>query len=82
MNRNKSTFRRLLPWLILLLAVAALVIFVFIPIFSEKDRSTGREPYVLTYEGDSKPITIGFHRGRFQQGFPFRHAGDFLFQSE
>ena len=58
MNRNKSTFRRLLPWLILLLAVAALVIFVFIPIFSEKDRSTGREPYVLTYEGDSKPITI------------------------
>ncbi|MBQ9401912.1 MAG: hypothetical protein IJU38_06040 [Clostridia bacterium] len=58
MNRNKSIIRRLIPWLTIVIALAALVIFVFIPIYSEKDISTGREQELIFYEGDGKPVTI------------------------
>ena len=56
--RNKSFFRRLLPWLTGILALAALIVFVFVPIYSEKDSSSGREPSLVFYEGDGKPLTI------------------------
>ena len=58
MNRNKSLLRRLLPWLILLVALAALIIFVFVPIYSEQDPSSGRDPHVINYSGDEKPVVI------------------------
>ena len=58
MNRKKSLFRRLLPWLIVIAALAALVIFVFIPIYSEHSITAGRETHVLHYDGDGQPITL------------------------
>ena len=58
MNRNKSIIRRLIPWLVILTALAALVIFVFVPIYSEKDNSLGREQELIFNEGDGKPVTI------------------------
>ena len=58
MNRKKSLFRRLLPWLIVIAALAALVIFVFIPIYSEHSITAGRETRVLHYDGDGQPITL------------------------
>ena len=36
MKKKKSLILRLLPWLIVLAAIAALVIFVFVPIYSQK----------------------------------------------
>ena len=58
MNRNKSLFRRLLPWLIILAALAALVIFVFIPIYSEKEPDSGRTPVLHAYDGEDTTISI------------------------
>ena len=58
MNRNKSFFRRLLPWLIGVIALAALVWFVFVPIYSDSDTVTGREPSLIFYEGNGKPVSI------------------------
>ena len=58
MNRNKTILRRLLPWLLILAAAAALVVFVFVPIYSERDTSSGREPNLIFFEGDGKPVTV------------------------
>lgn len=58
MNRNKTLFRRLLPWLIVLAALAALVIFVFIPIYTEKEPESGRTPVLHAYADEDTPVTI------------------------
>ena len=58
MQKKKSIIRRLIPWLIGLLALAALVVFVFVPIYSEKEVSTGRDPHVINYDGDGKPVVL------------------------
>ena len=55
---KKSVIRRLLPWLIGLAALAALVIFVFVPIYSEREETVGRESHVVMYEGDDKPVVL------------------------
>ena len=56
--KKRSVFRRLLPWMIAIAALAALVIFVFVPIYSEHGLTAGRETRVLHYDGDDQPITI------------------------
>ncbi len=56
--RNKSILRRLLPWLIALAALALLIVFVFVPIYSREERSFGRETSVFYYEGDGSPVTM------------------------
>ena len=59
MDRNKKKIiRRLIIWLVVLAALAALVLFVFVPIYSDRDVSTGREPHLIFYEGDGEPVTI------------------------
>ncbi len=59
MNRNKKRIiRRLIVWLVAIAALAALVVFVFVPIYSEKEVSSGREPHLVFYEGDGKPVII------------------------
>ena len=59
MNRNKNkVLRRLIAWGVALLALAALVVFVFIPIYSEREVSSGREPHLIFYDGDGKDILI------------------------
>ena len=58
MNRNKSILRRVIPWLAAAAALAALVIFVFVPIYSERDTSTGRKPELVFCDSDGKPVTI------------------------
>ena len=59
MDRNKKKIiRRLIVWGVVLAALAALVLFVFIPIYSEKEVSSGREPHLVFYEGDGEPVII------------------------
>ena len=59
MDRNKKKIiRRLIVWLVALAALAALVIFVFVPIYSERNVSSGREPHLVFYEGDGAPVII------------------------
>ena len=58
MNQKKPIIRRLIPWLILLLALAALIWFVFVPIYSGKDSSFGRDTRIIYFEGDGKPLTM------------------------
>ncbi len=56
--RKKSLIRRLIPWIIALAAIAALVLFVFIPMYSASEKSFGRDTNVFYYEGDGKPLTM------------------------
>ncbi len=56
--RKKSILRRLLPWIIILVALAALIVFVMVPIYSKEERSFGRETSVFYYEGDQAPMTM------------------------
>ncbi len=54
MYRKKPLFRRLLPWLITLVVLGALVLFVFVPIYSQKEAENEHPPTVSYYEGESK----------------------------
>ena len=56
--RKKSIIRRLLPWAIVLAALALLIIFVMVPIYTREERSFGRETSVFYYEGDQAPMTM------------------------
>ena len=50
--RKKSLIRRLIPWIIALVALAALIIFVFIPLYSVEEKTFGRETEVYYYDGN------------------------------
>ena len=58
MKQKKPIIRRLIPWIIVLLALAALIWFVFVPIYSGSEKSFGRETRIIYYEGDGKPLTM------------------------
>ena len=58
MRRKKSLILRLLPWVIVLAALAALIWFVFVPIYSQKDDSLGRDPVVIASEGASGSLKM------------------------
>ena len=56
--RKKSLIRRLLPWLIAAALLAALVIFVGIPLYSQKEDVNENPPVVSYYDGDGKELTM------------------------
>ncbi len=56
--RKKSLIRRLIPWLVFLAALAALILFVFVPIYSQKDDVDENPPVISYYEGDDKPLVM------------------------
>ena len=56
--RKKSIIRRLIPWIIVLAALAALIVFVFVPLYSGEEKTFGRESEVFYYEGDGKPLIM------------------------
>ncbi|MBE5786268.1 MAG: hypothetical protein E7324_01875 [Clostridiales bacterium] len=61
-----KTLKRLLPWIIVLAAIAALVLFVFVPIYSGKDDDGLIEPEIFFYEGETKPLVMENDRIRFE----------------
>lgn len=58
MKKKKSFLLRLLPWLIVALAIAALVYFVFIPIYSDKEEPISDPPTVYYYDGPTGTLKM------------------------
>ena len=58
MKKKKSFLRRLIPWLITLALLAALVIFVGIPLYSQTEDETVEPPVISYYEGEKTPLTM------------------------
>lgn len=54
----KKIIFRLLPWAIVIALLAALVIFVGIPLYSTQEDVHELNPTVISYEGSSEPITL------------------------
>lgn len=57
-RQKKKIIRNLIIWLVALAALACLILFVFVPIYSEKEVSSGREPKLVFYEGNGENVTI------------------------
>ena len=57
-RQKKKVIRNLILWLVALIALACLVLFVFVPIYSEKEISSGREPHLVFYDGDGENVVI------------------------
>ena len=66
MKKKRSLILRLLPWLIVLAAIAALVVFVFVPIYSQQESSFGADPIVYEYEGKAKSLVMENDRLLFE----------------
>ena len=62
----KKLILRLLPWLVILAALAALILFVFVPIYSQSAGDAQAEPKVYFYEGDTKPLIMENEKLRFE----------------
>ena len=58
MKKKKSFLLRLLPWVIVALAIAALVVFVFIPIYSDKEEPISDPPVVHYYDGPTGTLKM------------------------
>ena len=58
MIKKKSILRRLIPWIIVLAALAALIVFVFIPIYSVKESTISEPPMIHAYEGQGGTLTM------------------------
>ena len=58
MNRKKSLVWRVLPWVLILAAIACLIIFVFVPIYSVREVRVSEDPVVHNYSGDGKTVTM------------------------
>lgn len=54
----KKIIKRLLPWVIVLALLAALVIFVGIPLYSKDETPHMYTPTVYNYEGDKTPLVM------------------------
>ncbi len=66
MKKKRSLILRLLPWLIVLAAIAALIVFVFVPIYSQQETSFGADPVVYEYEGKNDPLKMETDRLLFE----------------
>ena len=58
MKKKKSLLRRLIPWLVTLAALAALVIFVGIPLYSNTKEEVVAPPIISYYEGSKQPLVM------------------------
>ena len=51
MKKKRSFLMRMLPWVIVAAAIAALIVFVFVPIYSEKEEPISAPPIIYYYDG-------------------------------
>ena len=58
MRNKKSLIIRLIVWVLALAAVTALVLFVFVPIYSVRENTVSEPPEVLMYEGDGSAVKM------------------------
>lgn len=66
MNNKKKILPRLIICAVVLAVLACLVIFVFIPIFTQKEVTYGEKPTIYGYTGNGKPITMESDRLLFK----------------
>lgn len=66
MKSKKSILPKLIILFVILAAIAALVLFVFIPIFTQQETTYGEEPEIFSYTGDGKPLTMESERLLFE----------------
>ena len=66
MNKKSSILRRLIPWIIVILLLAALIYFVGIPLYSQKDEQIERLPVVSYYDGKGETITLENDQLKFE----------------
>ncbi|MBR6220765.1 MAG: hypothetical protein IKQ80_09380 [Clostridia bacterium] len=66
MQKKDSLLRRLIPWIIALAAIAALVVFVGIPLYAPQADETVEAPVISYYEGDAKPLALENDALRFE----------------
>ena len=64
--RKKSLIRRLIPWIIILAALAALVIFVGIPLYGQQEEEITNPPAIAFYDGDGAALTMENDRLLFE----------------
>ena len=64
--KKKSIIRRLIPWIIVLAAIAALIKWVFVPIYSQKENTYSEDPVIHNYDGDGKKMVLENDRLRFE----------------
>lgn len=58
MKKKRSFLMRLLPWVIVAAAIAALIVFVFVPIYSEKEEPISEPPIIYYYDGPTGKIAM------------------------
>ncbi len=58
MNKKKSILRILLPWMIAAALIAALVIFVGIPLYGPQEEEQLAQPMIAFYEDGKKPLIM------------------------
>ncbi len=58
MKRRKPLLMRLIPWVIVIAALAALVIFVGIPLYGQQETEAENPPVISYYDGDGAPLTM------------------------
>lgn len=56
--KKKSILRRIIPWVLTLAVLAALVIFVGIPLYSQRDEQTTPLPHVTYFDGKAETLTL------------------------
>ena len=66
MRKKDSLLKRLIPWIIALAAVAALVIFVGIPLYAPQEAETLEPPTISYYEGGSQTLALENDALRFE----------------
>ena len=63
--KKKSVFLRLLPWALILAALAALVVFVGIPLYAPVQEEAGEQPVIEYYEGGKNELVLENEELRF-----------------
>ena len=58
MRRKKSLLLRMIPWIIMIAAIAALIVFVGIPLYGQQETETENPPVMSYYDGDENPMIM------------------------
>lgn len=66
MQKRDSLLKRLIPWIIALAAVAALVVFVGIPLYAPQDAEALEAPVISYYEGGAQTLALESDALRFE----------------
>lgn len=66
MRKKDSLLKRLIPWIIALAAIAALVIFVGIPLYAPQDEQTADPPVISYYEDGAQTLALENDALRFE----------------